>query len=236
MRNRGKRSSDDKYFSPKWHPVFKDAVDDFSYLLTRGYTEHSTAQVVGNRYKLNKRQRMAILRMSCSEQQKEMRRLTMCKPGSLKKKPILIDGFNLLILLESALSGGFLFKGRDNAYRDISSVHGSYKSVIKTKDAIIMIGKTLVKLKVKSVAWYFDKPVSNSGRLKTLLMNISRRENFNWKVLLVNNPDKILAESKAVIITSDSWILDRVSRWFNMGAYLIENQIPEANIYACDFQ
>jgi hypothetical protein len=229
-RNRGKKSSDDKIFAAKWHPVFKNAVDDFCFLLSRGYTEHSAGQAVGNRYKLNKRQRIAILRMSCSDQQKEIRKLSEYTRQKLKNKPIVIDGFNLLILLESALSGAYLFKGRDGAYRDISSVHGSYKRVIKTEEAILMVGKELIKLKVKSVTWYFDRPVSNSGRLKTLLLEMSRREYFNWKVSLVNSPDKILAVSKAIVVTSDSWILDRVESWFNLGSYLIENRITSAQI------
>ncbi|MFK7983141.1 MAG: DUF434 domain-containing protein, partial [Saprospiraceae bacterium] len=67
-RNRGKQSSDDKWFASKWHPIFTEALNDLCYLLTRGYAENSALQIVGNRYKLNKRQRKAVLRISCSDQ------------------------------------------------------------------------------------------------------------------------------------------------------------------------
>lgn len=229
-RNRGKQSSDNQWFSSKWHPIFKDAVDDLCYLFTRGYADNSALQIVGNRYKLNKRQRNAVLRMSCSEQEIKGRNQAACEESDLENQIIEIDGFNVLILLESALSSAFLFKGRDGLYRDISSVHGSYKRVVKTEEAILLIGSTLKELKVKSVKWYLDQPVSNSGRLKTSLMELSRSNDFNWEVELVFDPDKVLAKSSNIVISSDGWIVDQVEKWFNLGAILIENHIADANV------
>lgn len=148
----------------------------------------------------------------------------------LKDATVEIDGFNLLILLESALSGAYIFKGRDGLYRDISSVHGSYKRVMKTEESILLVGKILSKYKVKSVKWYLDQPISNSGRLKTKLLELSQEAGWDWEVELVYNPDKVLAESKNIVITSDRWILDRVDGWFNLGSVLIENYLTESNV------
>ena len=229
-RNRGKQSSDDKLFAQKWNPIFKEAVDDLCFLLTRGYADNSALQLVGNRYKLNKRQRIAIWRMSCSHQQLMSRKQSSCKAEDLKNEQIQIDGFNLLILIESALSGAFIFKSRDGLYRDISSVHGSYKRVLKTEKALLLIGNQLNELEVESIKWYFDQPVSNSGRLKTKLLELSKANHFDWEVELVFDPDKILSESSKIVVSSDGWILDRANRWFNLGAYIIENQITNSNI------
>ncbi len=57
IRNRGKESDDDKLFGLKWLPVFKEAVDDLCFLLTRGYAENSALALIGNHYRLKKRQR-----------------------------------------------------------------------------------------------------------------------------------------------------------------------------------
>lgn len=229
-RNRGKQSSDDTWFSEKWHSTFKEAVDDVCHLLSRGYAANSALQIVGNRYKLNKRQRNAILRISCSDQEILERTKSAFRSAELKGKVVDIDGFNLLILLESALSGAYLFKGRDGLYRDISSVHGSYKRVVKTEEAINLVGIALKDLQVKSVKWYLDQPVSNSGRLKTKLLELSRKNDFNWEVELVFDPDKVLAISTNVVISSDGWILDHAKKWFNLGAQLIEEHIEESNV------
>lgn len=229
-RNRGKEASDDKLFAEKWHPVFREAVDDLCYLLSRGYGENSALQIVGNRYRLNRRQQNAILRISCSDEAKSQQSQSECQVSDLENVIVEIDGFNLLILLENALSGAYLFKGRDGLYRDISSVHGSYKRVVKTEDAIRLIGKVLMDYQVKSVKWYLDQPVSNSGRLKTKLMEISRMNDFGWEVELVYDPDKVLAKSEHVVISSDGWILKQAKRWFNLGAVLIENHIEESTV------
>ncbi len=229
-RNRGQQANDQQSFAPKWHPIFTEAVDDLCFLLTRGYAENSALQVVGNRYRLNKRQRNAVLRVSASKQHIEQRNQSLCSAEAVVNQVLEIDGFNLLILLESALSGAFIFKARDGLYRDISSVHGSYKRVVKTEEAIVLVGKVLQDLKVKAVKWYLDQPVSNSGRLKTKLMEISRANGFPWEVELVFDPDKVLVKSEHLVVSSDGWILDHAKQWFNLGAYLIEQHLPAAKV------
>lgn len=229
-RNRGKQSNDDKIFAAKWHPIFTAAIDDLSYLLSRGYAINSSLQIVGNRYKLNKRQRHAISRVSSSEQEIVARQKKVCEAADLENQVIEIDGFNILILLESALSSAYIFKGRDGTYRDISSIHGSYKRVRKTEEAIVLIGNFLKEQKVKSIHWYLDQPVSNSGRLKTRLYEISIEHQFNWEVSLVFDPDKVLAKSEHIVVSSDGWILDQAGRWFNLGAELVEKELEGANV------
>lgn len=159
--------------------------------------------------------------MTASAQAIQVREGALVEASSLAGSTIAIDGFNLLILLESALSGAFVFKGQDGCYRDISSVHGSYKRVVKTEEAILMVGQKLQQLNVNQVNWYFDSPVSNSGRLKTRLMELAAEHGFPWVVELVLNPDTLLVKSKDIVVTSDSWILDHCERWFNLGALLI---------------
>ncbi|MFK8104767.1 MAG: DUF434 domain-containing protein [Saprospiraceae bacterium] len=230
QRNRGKTSSDDQYFAPKWYPIFTQAVDDFCYLLSRNYAAPSVLAIVGNHYRLNKRQRNAISRIVASDQAVLQRQANSCETSILKNQVVAIDGFNLLIWLESALSGAYIFKGRDGVYRDISSVHGSYKRVRQTESAIHLVGKTLQALGIKSAQWYFDKPVSNSGKLKARLLEISQAEGFNWEATLVFNPDQVLAQSEAIVISSDGWILDQCKCWFNLNAYLLEERLLEAQV------
>lgn len=227
-RNRGKLSNDDKLFSAKWRPIFKDAADDMGYLLTRKYGINAALQIVGNRYRLNKRQINALSRIGCGVSQIENRKQKEVKSTDLKNKIIEIDGFNLLILMEGFLSGAYIFKARDGLYRDISSVHGSYKRVMKTYEALIIIGNAIKDLEVKSTKWYFDSPVSNSGRLKTKLYELSEEYGFNWDVELVFDPDKVLAKSDNIVVSSDGWILDQADQWFNLGAYIIQslNDLP----------
>ncbi len=222
-RNRGKESKDDLLFGTvKAKTKLKEAVKDMSYLLSRGYGERSSLQLVGNRYRLNVRQQKALQGMTASEEQLERRKSTHFFKEELKHKVIAIDGFNLLIIIESALSGAYLFKGQDGCYRDLSSVHGTYKRVVQTERALKLIGNTLESLEVEKVLWILDRPVSNSGRLKQLMLEIAAQYDYNWSVLLDYNPDKLLAMSNDVVVSSDAWVLDRANQWFNLVAYMLK--------------
>ncbi len=231
VRNRGKEASDDRLFGDaKMQQKLREAAIDMCYLLSRGFAEKSSLQLIGNRYLLNVRQQKALRGMSASEQQIEIRKRRALKSLQLKDKTIVIDGFNLLILLESALSGAYIFKGLDNYFRDVSGVHGSYKRVQKTEEALTLIGNELKALGVSSIIWYFDAPVSNSGRLKTKLREVAEVHNYIWEISLVNNPDVVLADSEFVVVSSDAWILDRAKYNFNLVEYLIEKNALKAVI------
>ncbi|MEN8696865.1 MAG: DUF5616 domain-containing protein [Bacteroidia bacterium] len=63
-------------------------------------------------------------------------------------------------------------------------------------------------LKVGEVRWYFYTPVSNSGRLKTILYELAEEQDYYWQVELVYNLDKVLSSSENVVISSDAFILN----------------------------
>jgi hypothetical protein len=230
--NRGKESNDDNLFgSEKMRVALKNAVEDLCHLMSRGYSAKSALALVGNRYELNVRQQKAVQGMSASEYQIIIRTSRSLPASELQNKEVVIDGFNALILLESLLSGAYVFKGADGFYRDLSSVHGSYKKVNQTARAIELIATFYVEEKIANIRWYFDKPVSNSGKLKQLITGIAADNNYNWEVFLTNNPDKDLVVENKIAITSDAWILDNTDNNFNLIGYIAE-KYSEGNILA----
>lgn len=231
QRNRGKAPNDDSLFNDKWQQIFYEAVKDMSYLLSREYGSKASVQIVGNKYRLNARQQKALLGMSASDVSVELRKNKEVFSDALRGKEVIIDGFNLLIILESAISGAYVFKGKDSAYRDVTSVHGGYKKVVQTEAAIVMIGKMLQELGVSKASWYLDAPISNSGRLKTHLREFAERKNYPWEIHLVNNPDKELIASDKIMISSDAWILEDGKQWFNAMDYLLQHHLQECQLF-----
>jgi len=146
----------------------------------------------------------------------------------VRNQQVVVDGFNLIITVEAALSGGPLLIGVDDCIRDLSSVHGSYRSVEETDRAIAMIGNSLQKLAPASVLWLLDRPVSNSGRLAAKIADLAARNNWPWNVEVVFSPDSAIIASPAVAITSDSSILDGAERWADLKSHLVAHEIPEA--------
>jgi len=66
-KSRGKHPNDEKLFGEKWLPIFRAAGVDLSYLLTREYGIKSAVQIVGNRYRMNSRQQIALKRICASQ-------------------------------------------------------------------------------------------------------------------------------------------------------------------------
>jgi hypothetical protein len=199
------------------------ALEDMHYLLSRNYPPKASLALVGNRYQLVQRQQQALLGMSASAEEISKRKMKERSPASLKDQTIFLDGFNVLIILETALSGGFVFEGLDGCYRDIASVHGTYKKAQHTEQALILIGETLQLLQLQKVIWVFDAPISNSGKLKSFCYELAEKHGFPWEIILENHPDKYLIDNKGLVCSSDGWVLNDCTAWFNLGAYIIDN-------------
>jgi hypothetical protein len=93
-----------------------------------------------------------------------------------------------------------------------------------------LIGETLASWGVRECHWFLDQPVSNSGRLKTLMVELGAAQGWNWKVQLEFSPDKILSETSAIVASSDSVVLDRCANWFNAAREIIAARVPGARI------
>ncbi len=67
-KHRGAHPDDNRLFAEDQLPSLRTAVAEYSWLLTRGYAEESALKLVGDRYDLTARQRMAVWRSSCSDE------------------------------------------------------------------------------------------------------------------------------------------------------------------------
>lgn len=208
-RNRGPHPNDQKLFSGVAVDNLHAAVRELSWLLSRSYPRSSSLELVGNRYRLTKRQRIAVGRASCSDQERESRLGKMVANSAR----IAVDGFNLLTTVEAGLSHGLILICRDHAWRDMASMHGTYREVETTNLAMERIGSATSGCMLH---WYLDKPVSNSGRLRAKLLDFAKTSGLDWTVELVPDPDPILKKSECCVASSDSAILDEVTSWINL--------------------
>ncbi len=224
--HRGPNPRDAEAFAPEMLPRLRAACADLCWLLTRGYAEKSAGTLVGDRYALTERQRIAVRRCACSDEQlHDRQRRQVIDFAQLTGAILEIDGYNVLTTVEAALAGGVVLIGRDGSYRDMASMHGNFKKVAETPKAITLIGQTLARCQLQSAIWYLDSPVSNSARLKQLLLEIAAENQWPWQVELVPDPDRILAVSPAIIASADSAILDRAPRWLSLARAIVEESI-----------
>lgn len=224
--HRGANPDDLRDFASSELPRLAEAQSDLSWLLSRGYAHPSGIKLVGDRYCLTARQRMAVLRCACSDQEQLSRRSREISVTEMAGQVLMVDGFNLLTTVEAALAGGVVLVGRDGCCRDMASMNGHFKLVRETAPGLALILQTLERLRPRETVWLLDRPVSNSGRLGKFIREMG--ESHQWRVELVRNPDAILAECPQLVATADSAILDACARWVNLGREVVFAQAPDA--------
>lgn len=227
-KHRGPHSQDPRIFAVEMEPVLRDATHDLSWLLTRQYASKSALKLVGDRYSLTARQRVAIARCACSDYEVTSRQQRQVQSTDLQHQDLWIDGFNVLTSIEAALSGGVILHARDRCYRDMASMHGSYRKVEETLAAIHILGELIADWNVGSCQWFLDEPVSNSGRLKTMLRKAADEHDWRWQVELVRDPDSVLIRTNQIVASADSQILDKAQRWFNLARAAIDSRVRDA--------
>lgn len=224
---RGYEPKDAVEFGPKAAVKLSSAGQELIYLINRGYDTKSASTFVGNHHLLSERQRMALARITSTQaalQSRERKRLIQA-PESL-----VLDGFNTVITLEVALSGSLLLKGMDGTIRDLAGLRGSYRIVDKTVRAVELLMDRLEELGVREALFYLDQQVSNSGRLRALLLEKAAGRGAQVKVELHPSVDGVLSRLENVV-TTDAIILDKCGSWYNLNQGLIEQAVPDAWIF-----
>ena len=152
----------------------------------------------------------------------------------VRGRDVLVDGYNVLTTIEVALGGAWVLAARDTTYRDMASIHGSYRKVEETRPAIELLGRTLADSGVARTILYLDQPVSNSGRLKSIINDIVAARGWSWDVQIVPNPDAVLiaapAPADAIVASADSVVMDGCLRWVNLAREVVTRHVPDANV------
>jgi hypothetical protein len=227
QRHRGAHPEDVRLFDRTQLKRLRAPAEEIVFLLGRGYPMATAVDVVGNHHQLESRQRLALQRMLCSPDQRARRAARAIERTAAAGRMLLIDGFNLIITVEVALSGGLVLDCADGTVRDLAGLRGSYHPVDETDGALDLIGRELTSLAPAGARIFLDAPVSNSGRLRARILDFAHRWPFAVDAEVVPNPDAILARGDNAV-SSDSSILDRCGSWLNLGRFIVDRHIPQA--------
>lgn len=223
--HRGAHPEDARLFGEAQLPKLRAAAEEMAWLRERGYPLDSVLELVGSHHQLESRQRIALRRAVCSPSQYKRRVARELEPEDAARRPLLVDGFNLVITIEVALSRGLLIHCVDGAIRDIAGMRGSYHPVEETDRALARIGAALKALRPSKVTFFLDQPVSNSGRLRERILDHAKSWKVPTEVELVHDPDAILKDA-ANVVTSDSVILDHCASWLNLAKSIVTD-VPD---------
>lgn len=228
--HRGADPRDAEQFAESELSRLRAAVHDLSWLRTRGYGDSGALKLVGDRYRLKRRQRNAVARSACSDREREHRLQTLTTPHALAGKHLQVDVFNVLITLEGALGGAYLFIGRDRAVRDVDPVQGTYRIVQETDSALRALRTTLQELSVDGVTWHLDEHVSNVGRVKSKLQQLAPPSEMSWRISVERDVDAALQDTTDPVATSDSGILDASGSWIHLEGTVMSHRSISAKV------
>ena len=230
LRHRGADPEDERSFGARRHVGLRQATSDLCWLLDHGYGIASATELVGDRYHLTRRQRIAIARCACSVEARLRREAHCISPSQLDNQELWLDGFNVLTAVETALGGGVILIGRDGCCRDVAGVYSHYHKVEETLPALRAIGRFASDSAVSKCHWWLDSPVDNCGRLKRILQEVATENGWPWQVEMVTNPDRVLSTTDQIVSSSDHAILDRCLRWVNLTREVITQYVPQARV------
>lgn len=182
---------------------------DVRFLLNQGYPSTSAIRFVSDHYKLLLSDRHLITRavLPSSIAQKRRDKLITC--SEMKGLEILIDGYNVLITIESVLDQEIVLCD-DGFVRDIKGVFGKYKKTDKADVALTEILTLLSEISPSLVLFLFDSKVSKSGELARYVKDKLIQFGLEGDAETLRNVDHKLKTCNAIVATSDGNIIDSV--------------------------
>ncbi|NJE85617.1 DUF434 domain-containing protein [Thermococcus sp. CX2] len=199
--------------------MLPDAYLDLKYLLNRGYRKSYALEFVANHYRLTKKERHLLARCVFSDRWITEVEGKLLRPGELAGNVLAIDGFNVLITLESLLEGKAILC-EDGLVRDLK-YQGKYRLSERTPNLLGEIANALNELKVGEAVFLYGKNVPKSGEIRKLTEEKLVEFGLSGEVKLVKNPDSEL-KAFEVVATADVGIISKVPHVFDLARYVGE--------------
>lgn len=234
MAGGGAHPQDAELFAPDQVPRLAQGAHDLRWLRDRGYALDSALKLVGDRYQLRERQRVAITRATSESAGVAARAARRVPPGAPPPPALAVDAFNVLITVETALNGGVLVTTVDGGLKDLAGIHGTYRASDATDQALARVARHLEARGWRAVPTrlLIDAPVSNSGRLAERVRAFAAAAALPWTAEVVADPDVDLsaAPRDVVVASGDACILDRCGPWIDLGAEVVRAEVPGAEV------
>ena len=180
---------------------------------------------IGNHYLLNKNERNFLNRTVFSQTKSISRKVKVIPICKIKGNTLLIDGYNILITIESICSDeDSLIISDDGVMRDVNAVFGKYKFKEITENALNSILSLIRVYQPKDVKVFYDKPVSYSGKLAKLTERMMENHGIRGNAETAVNVDyqliKLYHKTGGVVATSDGIIMDKVDYILDIPCYI----------------
>ena len=208
---------------------FCDAIKDYRYLLDRGYSRESVLPLVASRYRLSDVERAILYRCVHPSAESDAIRGKIVESHAVKDSKLVIDGYNVMVTLETGLQGEPLFIGDDGIVRDVRKSYRKYSyNPEEARRTLGVIAEELERLMPRRVLIVYDSQVSWSGELASLTRRILSGT-YECDVVTAPKADRTIMEMSrdGITSTSDVVILKAVPKIFDLPAHVVGRRRPE---------
>ncbi len=215
--------------------ILREAIKDYKYLLTRGYTPKQILPFISNRYGLNRMEQLLIYRSVHDNEYKNSIKAKIQRKSDVRGQVLLIDGLNVILTIQAAISCKPLVRGDDGFIRDIQRVHGKVRYNEKFFSSTIRLGIGLKYLEPKKVLIFFDKNISLIGFYSKIIKRlISLYASIDIDVVLSDMCDKSLInlsnQYSYIVSSSDAVLIMKSRRVFDLAGFIVLDLMLYSNI------
>ena len=207
----------------------EDAAYDLKFLLNRGYKKRVALNLVVNKYLLNRNGRNFLIRKVYSNEKIIARMVKIVDIVNIRNKPIFIDGYNVLITVESIGNHEYdsIIICDDGVLRDSNAVFGKYKISSSTEVALNHIISILKPHDPAHINFLYDSPVSKSGELAKLTNKLIKTHGMDGIAVTEKNVDfelvKLAKKFDGIVATSDGVVMDKVKHVLDIPYWICKN-------------
>ncbi|MEM0014453.1 MAG: DUF434 domain-containing protein [Zestosphaera sp.] len=194
-----------------------EAARDYKHLLNRGYNQKAVLDLVTSRYGLSSVERTLLLR--CIHSDSDAESIRKKRVESVSHMHVVIDGYNVLLTVHTAVEGLNLFLCDDGFVRDLRKSYRRGVVMDSLERVVSLLGVELGRLKPDSVTIVLDKNVSHSAQHAEALRSVVKDL---AEVVLADKADTRVIGESGVIASSDYVVILRASRVYDLAGHIVK--------------
>ncbi|MDI6806843.1 MAG: DUF434 domain-containing protein [Candidatus Aenigmarchaeota archaeon] len=205
----------------------REAAEVLRYLLNHKFQRKNIKNIlrfIQGPYNLNADQIHLLDRAVYSDKESEARSKKLINVKEIRSSTLGIDGYNVLVTLESALEGKPLVQADDGLIRDIAGKSSRYRPSETTYKALNLIFSTLKAYPPRETLFLFDERIGMSVEFAKSVRGMLNEYGLCGDASVANYPDEEILEYE-IIATSDSTPIDKAKKVFDLAGYLIKEEL-----------
>lgn len=207
--------------------LLKPAQDTRS-ILRWGYPKFSTIRFVADHFQLSTEERQILTRVIMPPNKIISRINKKVACNGIKDRNLLLDGYNVLLSVDSLLKEEPMWFCDDGYIRDSRYYFSKAKQAEDIEEAVDVVLRFLLEAGPKSVIFLLDAQISRSGELAGFIRHKMREYEISGETKTSKLADFELKseganlEKNVILATSDGIIIDSVQEVLDIPACLME--------------